>query len=225
MKNLIIIIIILVISSCANREVQLPETKNNDILNPTDVSPIYIFFDEESGRSEFNRNNMIGTTNWLVNVDKRLKLESVVPHLISLYDKRKSDGMHKNENARNYFSCSNPEIQNLAFIDFTGVAYHKEPIAEFMKTKQKDTTKIEVFVNVRHADSVMIGKRFAIKQSNLENLLTDLVDSASKDSLTNLVYMNYRSRMSFQEYIDFKSKLLENNSSRIEISLDEFIYN
>jgi len=52
------------------------EVENAEITEVLDVSPAYIFYDETQPDSTlFNRKNLIGTTNWLVNVDKRLTLE------------------------------------------------------------------------------------------------------------------------------------------------------
>ncbi len=63
-------------------------TYNEEITEVIDVSPVYLFFDEVTDSVEFNRRNMISSTNWLVNIDKRLTLKQVLPHLQYLQEKR-----------------------------------------------------------------------------------------------------------------------------------------
>ncbi|NNF73551.1 MAG: hypothetical protein HKN00_00080 [Flavobacteriaceae bacterium] len=217
-------IIGLLLLSCQNKEVQLAESLLTEVTEVTDVSPIYIFYNEENGMAEFNRNNMIGTTNWLVNIDKRLNMEKILPHLIYLQNKRMKDGMHKNEMAKNYFSCSNPEIQNLTFIDFSDVIYHDESIAEFMKKKEPDSTSIRVYVNLDRDGTVVIGKRFALINADRETWINKLNESAVIDSLMNDVYLNFNAAMSFQDYIEIKSSLDSLNQNELKISTHEFIY-
>ena len=45
-----------------------------------------MFYTKDTGDIEFNRRNMISTTNWLVNIDKRLTLKQILPHLKYLQD-------------------------------------------------------------------------------------------------------------------------------------------
>ena len=108
--NRILLLLLIFTFSCAERELQLPVTTTNEITEVLDVSPIYMFYDVETGEADFNRNNMISTTNWLVNIDKRLTLKQILPHLQYLQEKRRGDGIHKNENAKNYFTCFNVYI-------------------------------------------------------------------------------------------------------------------
>ena len=224
MKRILLFILFAVFLSCNKREVRLAETTNAEILEPTDVSPIYLFYDEEGDSAQFNRRNMIGTTNWLVNVDKRNSLGDLLPHLQYLQQKRRGDGMHKNPEARNYFSCSNPEIQNLAFIDFTEVTYHNQPIQAFVREVDIPDTIIPLYINVRDRDTVQLGRLFTVSTFKLSELLERLNQVANSDSLTNRIYMNYKSNLSFQDYIDFKTELLKLKHARLQIAMDEFIY-
>ena len=125
MKRWFVLVIGLVVLSCNNeRVIQLPEIENAEITEVIDVSPAYIFYDETQPDSTlFNRKNLIGTTNWLVNVDKRLTLEQAIPHIQYLQNKRKKASMHKNENAKNYFTCNDTSIKNLGFVEFTDIKY------------------------------------------------------------------------------------------------------
>ncbi|RZW54522.1 MAG: hypothetical protein EX263_05595 [Flavobacteriaceae bacterium] len=223
--NPLLVLVLITFLSCNERSVQLPETTNQTILEISDVSPVYFFYNEESGEMEFNRNNLIGTTNWLVNIDKRLTLEQILPDLNDLQKKRRKDGMHKNESARNYFTCSNPDIQNLAFIDFTNITYRTESITDYLITHPfNDNTKVQVFINFKKDGAIDIGKKLMVKSSDMTNFESDLLQLSRSEALTDYLYLNFNEDLSFQDYISFKSILLEIKGTELEVSQEEFIY-
>ena len=216
MKYILLLGITCVFLSCGKgKSVQLPEITDATITEILDVSPAYIFYDETKRDSvELNRKNLIGTTNWLVNIDKRLTLKQVVSHLIYLQNKRNKDGMHKNENAKNYFTCNDTRIQNLGFIEFTNVFYHSEMRAEdYLKENQKTScilvnfTKSNIFIN-----GVSIGTK---------SLSTYLKDSVVSETY---LVLNFDAALSFQDYITYKSLLTKLDLDNVTISNNEFIY-
>ena len=119
----IYLLLILICYNCNNERVlQLPQIENADITEVLDVSPTYVFYDEtQSDSTLLNRKNLISTTNWLVNIDKRLTLRQAIPHIKFLQDKKRNAELHKNKNAKNYFTCNDTSISNLGFIEFTDV--------------------------------------------------------------------------------------------------------
>lgn len=223
MKRLIIVLLIMVLTSCEERIVQLPETGNNKITEVLDVSPIYIFYNEETGEAEFNRANMIGTTNWLVNIDKRLTLKQILPHLQYLQEKRNKGGMHKNEEARNYFTCSNLDIENLAFIDFTELQFIDEmPTNIFEETPLNPSDK-STFLNFNSVDDVSIydsSGNYHISKPMLFvlNYLEDL-------DIKHPIVLSFSNEITFQGYISAKTALMEIKNEKLELANKEFIYN
>jgi hypothetical protein len=226
MKRLFILLSVFVLLiSCTKKTVLLPETNSNEITEILDVSPIYMFYDESKPDStDFNRKNMISTTNWLVNIDKRLTLKQILPHLQYLQKKRSKDGMHKNENAKNYFTCSNLDIQNLAFIEFTDVVFHEE-------SSEKKISKISNF----NENSIVIdfnsNNEIIILNPNTNKIILKteadyFLNSIEKVvTLENIIYLNFNKNLSFQDYITYKSLLFHLDINNVSISNDEFIYN
>lgn len=220
MKRLFIILpVILLLTSCNKKTVLLPETDTKEITEILDVSPIYIFYDETKPDStDFNRKNMISTTNWLVNIDKRLMLKQILPHLQYLQEKRNKDGMHKNENAKNYFTCFNPEIQNLAFIEFTDLAFHD-------KSSEKYFSENSIVIDF-NTDNEIIILNPNTNKIILKTVTDYLLNSIEKVvTLENIIYLNFNKNLSFQDYITYKSLLLHLDRNNVTISNDEFIYN
>ena len=193
MKYVLIVLIAVSSFSCNERVIHLPETNSKAITEILDVSPAYVFYNEEKDSAEFNRKNLISTTNWLVNVDKRLSLKQAMPHIIYLQDKRKKASMHKNEKARNYFSCSNPDIQNLAFIDFTDVDYSED------FTKSMDSTKSNFELIIRNLDDMeMISQGNNGKNTSMVDLqenVNQMIKTINPEEVE--IQLKFRSDLTF----------------------------
>lgn len=223
MKRFIVLLLLITLIACNERVVQLPTTTNSEITEVLDVSPIYIFYNEDTGAADFNRSNMIGTTNWLVNIDKRLTLKQVLPHLQYLQEKRNKDSMHKNDEARNYYTCSNLEIENLAFIDFTELVYINGDSQDFTKNLITNESGDIITLKIDSLKSISIinseGKELVEKDiSFITNYLEELESNHQ-------VTINLYEDISFQDYIAFKSNLLEIKNKKLELVNKEFIYN
>jgi hypothetical protein len=128
MKYLSLVIVFLLVS-CGNKEdILLPKSNVTVVSNVVDHSAIYIFF-RTSGKdtlAEVNRKNSIITTNWILNIDKRLPLKLVIPEVVKLQDKKRKEKAHKNEKAENYYSYADSIGKNMVFIPFTKVYYKME---------------------------------------------------------------------------------------------------
>jgi hypothetical protein len=130
MKRIASLFIVFLLISCNNQEeLLLPKSDKTIVKEVLDHSPIYLFF-RVKGKdtvAELNRKNAIGTSNWIFNIDKRLPLKAVIPHLQFMKEKRKK-GMHTNEKAEDYFSYADSIGKNLAFLPFTKAEYNlKKP--------------------------------------------------------------------------------------------------
>ena len=212
MRNLFVLLIICLCTSCADREVQLPHTSNNDITEIVDVSPVYIFYDESMPDNvDFNRRNMISTTNWLVNIDKRLTLKQLLPHLQYLYEKRHGDGMHTNENAKNYFTCFNPDTENLAFIEFTNTNYTSDVPSMQMEDKKQ-------YVKITSNGKVEPYNNTGVSYESFTTFLSEIQNQ-------NEIVLVLSGQLSMQAYINLKSAIASNKNMDVIISTTEFIFN
>lgn len=228
MRLFFALLLSLTLFSCNEKIVQLPETTTKDITEILDVSTIYMFYDEATGDVEFNRKNMISSTNWLVAIDKRISLKQALPHLQYLYEKRHDDGMHSNDKARSYLSCSNPEIKNLAFIDYTDVAYSNKDAADFITNFFVDKTDTDAqkyfYINVKSLDSIVLGNQIEVNTFNQNDFIAHLKQITQNTSIKYNLYTSYNENLSFQDYITMKSLLLELKGEHINISNEEIIY-
>jgi len=229
MKSFILLIFVLVFFSCGKeKSVLLPEIENAKITEVLDVSPAYLFYDETQNDSiELNRKNLIGTTNWLFNVDKRLTLEQAIPKIKFLQDKKRNAQMHKNENAKNYYTCNDTSIQNLGFIEFTDVNYQTVSLRTYFKDKVR-YEKMSLGLNVISKTNYSLESSYNEKStteiySNIDDVVFKLYEYQKIEQDVKL-YLMFHSKLSFQEYITIKSKLLDLNERDIPIDKNEFIY-
>lgn len=230
MRNTFILFILVFIFSCGEKKVvKLPEISHSDITELQDVSAAYLFYNETQPDSvELNRKNLISTTNWLINIDKRLTLKQVIPHIKFLQDK-KANGTHKNENAKNYFTCHDTNRNSLGFVEFTDIDYQND-IYDLYKRKDITASKnkheaiAHIFnldsINIHYPDHEYINTGSTI-YSNKNNLLIDL--PKIKDSANVVLYLSFKSNCTFQDYISIKSELSQLNIENILISNHEFI--
>lgn len=209
MKYLSLVILFLVLS-CGNKEdILLPKSNLTVVADVKDHSPIYIFF-RTNGKdtlAEVNRKNSIITTNWILNIDKRLPLSVVIPEVIILQDKKRQEKAHKNEKAENFYSYADSIGKNMAFIPFTKVYYtigkptEGDIVIRFSKTN-----------NLAFVNGVEIDKKE----------LLNYVYSVGKAIQPKIVLL-FDKNMSFNEYLQNKILIRELDSFNDERP-KEFIF-
>ena len=228
-------LIILCFFSCNNERVlQLSEIKNADVTEVLDVSPAYLFYDEAQADSTLlNRKNLIGTTNWLVNIDKRLTLRQAIPHIKFLQEKKRNAELHKNKNAKNYFTCNDTSISNLGFLEFTDVYYDfSEPendainllkiSSEDLKKERADSNDFSTLFLKINEDNKVTFKNEIINFIELLELNSSISEDLKITPFTINLY--FEKNLRFQDYISIKSELSKFYSDHVKIDANEFIY-
>lgn len=236
MKKLLYLLLTTVFFNCNNERVlQLPEIESAEVTKVLDVSPAYIFYDEtQPDTTLFNRKNLIGTTNWLVNVDKRLTLKQAIPHIQYLQDKRKKASMHKNEAAKNYFTCNDTSIKNLGFVEFTDINYKyvditNDSISLQMLENSKELYKSHILEHGYLKLSVIFNQYGKIKYEDKYLLISDYLNEIPPREYPIVangvsLELNFDQSLSFQDYIAIKSELSQIEREDIIVSPFEFIY-
>ena len=201
------LMILFILFSCGKKEaVLLPKSNVSLVKNVEDHSPIYIFFRTKANDTlaEVNRKNSIISTNWILNIDKRLPLRLVIPEIMKLQEKKREEKAHKNEAAQNYYSYADSVGKNLAFIPFTDVYY---------KTEQPKAGIVILFTK---NNEIKVAKEF-VRKEKLKQYLAAL----AVDSKANHVFC-FDKEMSFGNYIQHKIFLESLGIQRN--STEEFIF-
>ena len=205
------LIVLFAIFSCGNKEdILLPKGNITIVKDVADLSPIYIFFriKDKDTLAEVNRKNSIISTNWILNIDKRLPLRLAIPEIMKLQQKKREEKAHKNEKAENYYSYADTIGKNLAFISFTNVFYKLE----------KPKSGVAVFFTKNNeilVDDIMV------KQEDLQAFLNN---SPSNKSIQYIFCFD--KNLNFGNYI--QSKIFINSlklpSLDFNINKEEFIF-
>lgn len=205
------LIVLFTLFSCGNKEdILMPKANTTIVKNVDDLSPIYIFFRTKGidTLAEVNRKNSIISTNWILNIDKRLPLRLAIPEIMKLQKKKREEKAHKNEKAENYYSYADTIGKNLAFIPFTNVYYKLE----------KSNSGVAVFFTKNNeilVDDIMV------KQEELQTYLNKL----PSNTLNQYVFC-FDKNLNFGSYI--QNKIFMNSiklpSSEFNIKQEEFIY-
>ena len=226
MKYLLLPLLFLVFSCNHEKTILLPEIDHADITEVLDVSPIYLFYDETKTDSlELNRANLITSTNWLVNVDKRLTLGQVIPKIIVLQDKKRNAEVNKSENSKNYYTCNDTSIKNLGFIEFTHIIYKMNFVLPNISPDYDNPREKRIIIDFKSAEDikfVSIFKDSILKKTSLQNLKDD-IEGLPQDAAYEF-FLNINDNLNFQDYITFKSTLSKVNASKVTINENEFIY-
>lgn len=231
MKKLLIVLSVIVLLGCSDKSVLLPEIQNATITEITDVSPAYIFYDETKPDSlELNKGNLIISTNWLINVDKRLTLKQVIPSIIELQEKKRNSS-HKNESARNYYTCNDTSIKNLGFLDFTDVVYGISMDENFEPT-MPIANAFPISVIIKSLDEIVIDSYFDSNTVEVNVLNTTLISQINGIALDDpdhggdfvSVKFSFNRNLSFQDYISIKSVLINFKMNNVVVENNEFIY-
>ncbi|QRM87924.1 hypothetical protein FG167_01360 [Lacinutrix sp. WUR7] len=231
MKHLFYLLTFILITSCGSEKtIQLPEISHTEITEVLDISPAYIFYDETKPDSlELNRKNLISTTNWLVNVDKRLTLDQVIPQITFIQNKKKNSS-HKKEGVKNYYTCNDTSIKNLGFLEFTDVMYRSYTDEEAFEV---DNTIFVLNIMVNSMDEIFIQsflpETVNTNKTIIDGILSDVntlkvsngLDLDSSDFTVNL---HFNRNLSFQEYISIKSLFRVFDTEGPTVSKNEFIY-
>ena len=127
MKGIVLFVLLLLLSSCQNKEVVLPQANETVVADVKDYSPIYFFFktEEKDTLIEVNRSKSISSTNWFFTIDKRLPLRKVIFEIKKLQTK-KTSSINKSVTSENYFTYTDTVKKTMAFLPFTKVKYKLE---------------------------------------------------------------------------------------------------
>lgn len=228
MKKIILITIFLAtLMACeTQKSVELPKADHTEITTMENYSPVYFFYNTaEKDSLELNRKNLISSTNWVFHIDKKFSLKQMIPTLKMLQQK-KIDAVHKDSFTKNYLTIHNTSIENLGFIDFQDTEYVFD--SDFSKFYiDSHPEKFEHFfpisVNFKSKDSITIdGTPTTLKEMN--SFIKEFADFSTTQENTALVFLNFESHLSYQDYITFLTHVQTVASKNINISPKQFIY-
>jgi hypothetical protein len=213
--------------SC-QKEVQLVKAARTVDSTVVDHSPVYLFMETKGTDTiiDVNRKNTIGTTNWIFNIDKRLPLKLVIPEVIKLQQKREGAQLHKNEDAKNYFSYTDSVQKTLAFMPFKEISYaYNSYFSSFYVKENVDYHQHfqTFYVNFRKDSTVSVDGN-EVEANELFDFLKEYTAFSGQGKRI-LIYLNFDEDLSFDNYLSKVIWLKELEHETCTIAPTHFIYN
>ena len=208
-------IVVFIVTGCSKKEVKLPLINTPGISEIYNHSSIWIFYQKSKTDTiaDLNKNNKIINTHWIFHIDKRLKMKSVIPHLISLQKDNNKDSMHKKEGMLNYFSYADGKSQKISLIRFyqTDFVISGKPNQDHHNHKG---IKLQIINGKLKFDSGYIDL------ANMSSEALDKFQQQLKDQP--LVCLHYPEDTRFQNYLNAKVFL---ESNEVVSAKAEYVYN
>jgi len=115
-KYTLFFLIIIALFGCAKKSVELPEIPVAGETEIQNHSQIWVFldYDQQKINAKVNKNNTITTTHWIINMDKRIPMNEIVPVLEMIKAKREKKSIHSAEGMKNYLSYSNTKDKKIS---------------------------------------------------------------------------------------------------------------
>lgn len=227
MKKIVIIVAVMSLFSCSEKEVLLPQAEVSVLKTVMDHSPIYMFFEIENKKDTIinvNRKNSISSTNWVYNIDKRLPLKLVIPEVIKLQEK-KSTSSHSKKDAIDVFSYSDSLSNALAFYPFTEVKYKydKEFSKFFIKKHANKYMSYHNFTINFNKDNAITIDGLEVDRNEFVAFIKEFSDFTNDGKLT-MLHLNFDKNLSYGEYLNNKILAWKATNQKVQLSSFEFIY-
>ena len=207
-NRLFLLIGLILLCQCSDREVLLPVIAEGGIPEIQNHSSIWIFFDDsgQDSKAVLNKNNKLINTNWIFNIDRRLVMKDVILLLQDMQADRNKDSMHKKEGMINFFSYADSKNERISLVNFPKINFVSvdgiEPSdvlsASEGNPSEKDSTRCLVSVRVYEDHLRVDGKN--LEHEDLTEIGSNPVGCAEGQS--RIFRLMYDEELSFQRYLE-----------------------
>ena len=172
---------------------------------------------------DVNRKNTISTTHWIFNIDKRLRLRTIIPSIVKLQDKH-ANSIHSKEGMHNYFSYADTLSSKLSFFEFDNVIYLTDSLLSksFIKTNSENYINYNNINLTINPHNVWINDA-KIEKSEFKSTLVEFIDFSSEGQQTQL-HLNFNQNNLYQDYLYYKTMILNISNESILVNPLEFIF-
>jgi hypothetical protein len=224
-KNILAILICCSLIGCVKKEVKLPLLGFKGLMEIHNHSQIWFFFDIQNKDTTvvINRNNTISSTHWIYNIDRRLPLKTIIPSIVSLKEKHAS-GVHSKEGMLNYFSYSDTLSNTLSFLEFDAVNYKTDSLLStyFIRENNSDYVKYNNINLTFNPKNIWLNDA-KLEKTEFRNTLLEFIDF-SGDKQQTMLHLNFNQNLLYQDYLYYKTLLLNFDKSSIRSNSIEFIF-
>lgn len=214
-KFLIFFLFILILNSCNNKTLDLPQVAVSGLSEIQNHSQIWVFYnyDKDKIKAEINKNNVITTTHWIINIDRRLPLSEIIPVFHMIKNKRAKKSIHSSENMKNYLSYSDILENKIALYSIDSIQHIMLPKAEINQILKDKPCKNTIEFS---KDLITINQR---------EIQLNLWGKKQLDSLSpGCIQLIFSENLSYQKYMEYRLELDAFLTARLKIEPTEFVF-
>lgn len=216
--KILLLLVLIATIGCTKKTVQIPVFGVPGIQDTIyDNSQIWMFLEVKDGDTiaTLNRKNSISTTSWIFNIDKKLPMHLVIPHLEKLIEKREKPSLHqKDEDDFNYFSYVDSDSGLLSLVQFDVIYFDKNKVLNHIDFA-KDTIKKHLVLDY-NTNQLTINDSL-VPFNNLNTYIQKL-----SSTMKMKVHLNFDANIKYQNYLELKAQL--QNNMEIELDTIEYVY-
>ncbi len=212
--------------SCQKKEIKIPTSNNSGIQEVSNFTEIWLFLNvqEKDTLLNLNDNNLITSTNWIFNTDKRFKLKMVIPTIQKFQERRLKKSLHNTDGFNNYLSYSDTISKILSFVDITNIHYHSDSI----QSKKAILKKLDYYKNFNNFHLSFGKKYYFINENKIEKVdffetLIELINFTKTEQKT-LLNLNFNQEITYQEYMFIKTSLIHLQKDLFLMDKNEFVF-
>lgn len=196
MKIKILLLLVILMSSCAKKPLKLPKSHTKAETEVFNNSNIWIFFTlkDQDTIATLNRNNSISTTNWLYNIDRRLQLKQLYEPFKKVLAKRQKKSPHHVEGMKDFFSFADTLDKRNKFLEF------KLKDIQYKKPILNDTSRV-IFQFYK--------TQFKLNDTSFNYAKFDSIINSKKATFKDNIQFYYKDNLSYDAYL--KIKIILNN--------------
>lgn len=198
--------------SCHNKSLQLPQVPVAGESEKMNHSQIWVFYENESAKADLNKNNTISSTDWIINIDKRLVLSEVIPVFQMIKKKRAKKSIHSVEGMQNFLTYSDTGNKKIALFSIDSIQYMMQSQAEIAKIEQEIPCDYTLEFN---KDAIWFNQQ-KFPTDQWQNLLLDTLTSGR-------IQLHFDSKLSYQDYMLYRLSLKDRLYKEVLIEETEYI--
>jgi len=220
---------LLLFAACNKPDIFIPLNDNSGLTDINNLSQIYIFFDiDQDGDtlSDMHKNQIISTTHFVVHIDRRLPVKSIINDLEWLHRKRHKKTIHYRPGFHLYFSHVDTLTGKMRLNPFDSL----EILSPFYQSREYVKRYSETYANqtLLHAD--YDGKYFRIDS-------LQFAYPTQKERIRHIIYrwcppdrpceifLNVNYNITYDRYNDVYGFLVNLDSTRVRLCHKQFWYN
>ncbi|MDP2089054.1 MAG: hypothetical protein Q8J84_06590 [Flavobacteriaceae bacterium] len=222
----ILLFSIIILAGCQKKEIHIPATDIVGIQEVPNFSEVWMFMkiNEKDTILQLNDKNLIGSTNWIFNIDKHLKLEKVMPKIQYFQEKRLKKSMHNTDGFSNYLSYSDTISKILSFVDISHIQFHFDTI----QSKKIILKNLDYYKNYNNFHLSFGLNTYYLNENKIDKVeffdtLMEFINFTENGQKT-LLHLNFNQNLTYQEYLNIKTHLLLLQKEQFIIDKNEYIF-